>query len=119
MQPGLIPIIAVGVVTSITAITAAAFDRFNKPSATICVLLAGSVVWIPFLGWSTAIPEFAALAAEIGFYASAPLFVIATLLFKSDSRGEPSMIAARLSAVGVIAGGAALLLTLRLLSQGT
>ena len=117
MQPELIPIIGASVVASITAINAAVFDRFNKPAATICVLLAGSVVWIFFLSLYTKIPEFAELAAEIGFYASAPLFVIARLLFKSNSRGEPSMIAARLSAVGVIAGGASTLLTLRLLGQ--
>jgi hypothetical protein len=114
MQPEVIPIIGAGVVASITAITAAVFDRLNKPSATICVLLAGSVFWIHFLSWYTKIPK---LAGGIGLFASAPLFVIAALLFKSDWRGEPSTIAARLSAVGVIAGGAGTYLTLRLMAQ--
>ena len=117
MQPEVIPIIGAGVVASITAITAAVFDRFNKASATICVLLAGSVFWIYFLSWYTKIPDLAELAGGIGLFASAPLFVIAALLFKSDWRGEPSTIAARLSAVGVIAGGATTFLTLRLLAK--
>jgi len=117
MQSEVIPIIGAGVVASITAIAAAVFDRFNKPSATICVLLAGSVYWIYFLSWFTKIPEFAELTGGFGLFASAPLFVIAALLFKSDWRGEPSTMAARLSAVGVIAGGVTTFLTLRLLAQ--
>ena len=117
MQPGLLPIIGTGVVASLIAIATAVIDRFNKPTATMCALLAGSVVWIFFLSLHTKIPEFAELAAEVGFYASAPLFVVARLLFKSESRGEPSIVAARLSAVGAIVGGASTLLTLRLLAQ--
>jgi drug/metabolite transporter (DMT)-like permease len=117
MQPEVIPIIGAGVVASITAVTAAVFDRFNKPSATICVLLAGSVFWIYFLTWYTKIPELLGGIGVFGLFASAPLFVLAALLFKSDWRGEPSKISARLSAVGVIAGGATTFLTLRLLAK--
>ncbi len=114
MQPEVIPIIGAGVIASIIAITAAGFDRFNKPSATVCVLLAGSVPWIYFLSWFTKIPS---LAEGIGLFASAPLFVIAALLFKSGWCSEPSRMATRLSALGVIAGGAGTLLTLRQLAK--
>ncbi len=114
MQPEVIPIIGAAVVASIIAIAAAVSDRFYKPSATICVLLAGCVFWIHVLSWYTKIPK---LAGGIGLFASAPLFIIAAFLFKSDWRGESSTIAATLSSMGVFAGGACTYLTIRLMAQ--
>jgi hypothetical protein len=117
MQPEVIPVFGAAVITSITAIAAAFFDRFNKPSATICVLVAGSLFWIYFLTWYIKIPQLVGGIGVFGLHANAPLFVIAALLLKSDWRGEASKIAARLSAVGVVAGGATYFFTLRLLAK--
>lgn len=89
--------------TSFAALVAVAAGRFTRPAASACAIIAGLAPWI-FIGmFKKWLPQSQALFI-FGFFGSAPLFMIALLLFSIRKKTEHWRIVAGACIAGICAG---------------